>query len=138
MHWGPGAEDLYGWAGPDVLGRSILEVTPTVSSAATATEIMTGLVEGGSWSGIVELRRRIFGGIGVATDDPKRVFIEPDLNFLASMADVIGSVIEREELDRLKSEFVSTVSYELRTPLSSVLAPVRPAPSPPNRPTGSK
>lgn len=289
VHWGPGAEELYGWTGPEVLGRSILEVTPTVSSAATAAEIMTGLVEGGSWSGIVELRRRdgstflaevtdtpvmdaeghmtaiigisfdvsereaaksrlervlhertvqtreqaavlevgqaalggaagrdviadavrsvvetlgvhrsavfsyrdaigvmvpeaafpagvahpsmpssagdgsiwsdalndlspvllqpseceelfpgtspggcgvwatitvrdrIFGGIGVATDDPMRVFTEHDLNFVASMAYVIGSVIQREELDRLKSEFVSTVSHELRTPLSSVL-----------------
>jgi signal transduction histidine kinase len=57
----------------------------------------------------------------VATDDPTRVFTEHDLNFVASMAYVIGSVIQREELDRLKSEFVSTVSHELRTPLSSVL-----------------
>ena len=287
LYWGPAAEVLYGWTAPEVVGRSILEVTPTVSSATTAAEVMARLVEGGSWSGIVELKRRdgttflaevtdtpvmdaeghltaiigissdvsdreaakarlesllgertvqareqaavvelgraalagsaggdviaaavssvvetlrvnrsavfvyenvagvlvpeaacpagganpsvasapgdgsiwadalsdarpvalqpsecrdlfrvgggrgvwatinvrhrIFGGIAVATDDPLRVFTEHDMNFVASIAYVIGSVIEREELDRLKSEFVSTVSHELRTPLASVL-----------------
>lgn len=287
LYWSPAAEDLYGWTAPEVIGRSILDVTPTVSSATTAAEVMARLVEGGTWSGIVELQRRdgsmflaevtdtpvmdaeghltaiigtssdvsdregakarlervlgertvqareqaavaklgsaalagsaagdviaaavtsvvetlgvdrsavfayrdasgvmvpeaacpagganpsvasdegdrsiwndvlkdarpvalspsecddlfpsgggrgvwatinvrhrIFGGIGVATDDPMRVFTEHDLNFVASMAYVIGSVIEREELDKLKSGFVSTVSHELRTPLSSVL-----------------
>jgi signal transduction histidine kinase len=33
----------------------------------------------------------------------------------------LGSIIERAELDRLKSEFVWTVSHEPRPPLSSVL-----------------
>ncbi|HVL06976.1 MAG TPA: PAS domain S-box protein [Acidimicrobiales bacterium] len=289
LYWGPGAEKLYGWPAPEVLGRSILEVTPTVSSSSSAAEIMALLTQGKSWSGIVELQRRdgstflaqvadtpvlderermtaligissdvtereaakdrlehllaertvqakeqaavlslgraalagaagtdviaasvasvvetlaadrsavfayradertlvpeavspsaaatpslsvaagegsiwpsalsdirpvvldaldalalfptasfggrgvwvtitvrhrVFGGIAISSDDPTRIFSEHDLNFLASVATVIGSVIEREELDRLKSEFVSTVSHELRTPLASVL-----------------
>ncbi|MDP1806143.1 MAG: PAS domain-containing protein, partial [Acidimicrobiales bacterium] len=35
LYWGPGAEVLYGWTATEVIGRSILEVTPTVSSATS-------------------------------------------------------------------------------------------------------
>ena len=101
---------------------ALSDIRPVLLDSLDAHDLFpTGSFGGrGVWVTIT-VRQRVFGGIGISSDDPARVFSEHDLNFLASVATVIGSVIEREELDRLKSEFVSTVSHELRTPLASVL-----------------
>lgn len=69
----------------------------------------------------ITVRHRTHGALVVGTDDPGRAFTDHERNFLASVANVIGSVMERAELDQLKSDFVSTVSHELRTPVTSIL-----------------
>lgn len=51
LYWGSGAEALYAWKAPEVLGRSILDVTPTDLSRTEAERIMRALQEGRSWSG---------------------------------------------------------------------------------------
>ena len=51
LYWGSGAEALYAWKAPEVLGRSILDVTPTDLSRTEAERIMRMLQEGRSWSG---------------------------------------------------------------------------------------
>jgi signal transduction histidine kinase len=68
----------------------------------------------------------------------ERRYIEPDLNLLRRAAAAAGTVLERidliqaaaaeaqarrqaEELDRLKSDFLSRVAHDLRTPLASIL-----------------
>jgi PAS domain S-box-containing protein len=50
-YWGAGAVALYGWEAAEVLGRSIVEVTPSQTSRAQAEEIMASLATGKSWSG---------------------------------------------------------------------------------------
>ncbi|HVL05807.1 MAG TPA: PAS domain S-box protein [Acidimicrobiales bacterium] len=73
----------------------------------------------GVWATIT-VRHRVYGGL-VVSAAPERVFTEHERNFLASVVNVIGSVMERDELDEMKSDFVSTVSHELRTPVTSIL-----------------
>jgi PAS domain S-box-containing protein len=51
VHWSPAAQTLYGWSPDEVLGRSVLEVTPSEVSRAQATEIMSTLAAGEVWSG---------------------------------------------------------------------------------------
>ncbi len=51
MYWGAGAEALYVWTAPEVLGRNILDVTPTDLSRAEGEQILQVLRAGASWSG---------------------------------------------------------------------------------------
>ena len=57
-YWNRFAEALYGWQADEVLGRSILEVTPALNSHAEAAEIMSCLQAGESWSGEFLVQRR--------------------------------------------------------------------------------
>ncbi|HWI04550.1 MAG TPA: ATP-binding protein, partial [Acidimicrobiales bacterium] len=74
----------------------------------------------GVWATIT-VRQRVYGGLVVSAGATQRDLTEHERNFLASVANVIGSVMERDELDEMKSDFVSTVSHELRTPVTSIL-----------------
>ncbi|MEK6975746.1 MAG: PAS domain-containing protein [Candidatus Thermoplasmatota archaeon] len=57
-YWGAGAVALYGWTAEEVLGRPIVEVTPSQTSRAQAEEIMTRLAAGKSWSGECVVSRK--------------------------------------------------------------------------------
>ena len=57
-YWGAGAVALYGWTADEVLGRSIVEVTPSQTSRARAEEIMASLASGKAWSGEFVVRRK--------------------------------------------------------------------------------
>jgi PAS domain S-box-containing protein len=56
--WNRAAEKLYGWRATEVMGRSILEVTPTADSATEATAIMASLKLGEKWAGEFQVRHR--------------------------------------------------------------------------------
>lgn len=58
IYWNHFAEKLYGWTSEEVVGRSILEITPAFSSAEQAAEIMEPLGRGENWTGEFPVRRR--------------------------------------------------------------------------------
>ena len=58
LYWNRFAEKLYGWRSEEVLGRSVLDVTPAEQSAEQASEILSQLKQAGSWSGEITLRRK--------------------------------------------------------------------------------
>ncbi|MDT7689552.1 MAG: hypothetical protein QOE46_2311 [Acidobacteriota bacterium] len=57
-YWNRHAERVYGWKAEETIGRSILEVTPAETSTEQAAEIMLRLMEGETWSGEFNVRRR--------------------------------------------------------------------------------
>jgi len=57
-YWGGGAEEVFGWAPQEVLGRDVLEVTPAEDTVGQAREIMKKLRAGGSWLGEFSVRRK--------------------------------------------------------------------------------
>jgi PAS domain S-box-containing protein len=57
-YWNHFAEKLYGWQASEVVGRDILEVTPTDATREQAQEIMERISAGESWAGELEMRRR--------------------------------------------------------------------------------
>lgn len=58
VYWNLGAEVLYGWPAADVVGRNILDVTPSDMSAAQGEGIMKALQKGHTWTGEFSARTR--------------------------------------------------------------------------------
>jgi PAS domain S-box-containing protein len=50
-HWNAGAERLYGWSRPEVLGRPITELTVGPEDETVAEAIMQSVRESGRWEG---------------------------------------------------------------------------------------
>jgi PAS domain S-box-containing protein len=100
-YWNRFAEELYGWSAQDVLGRSIVDVTPSEGFRERADEIMAELKAGKSWSGeflvrrrdgtsfpamvtntpVYDEARRLVGIIGVSMDVTERRRAEESLRF---------------------------------------------------------
>src|SRR3712207_7605308 len=59
VYWNRAAEQTYGWSAKEVMGRSIVEVTPSEELGERAEAIMSELVAGGRW----------FGGLGEDTSE---------------------------------------------------------------------
>ena len=58
IYWNRAAEVLYGWSATEVMGRSVVEITPSEELIDRAEEIMSELAAGRSWSGEMEVRRK--------------------------------------------------------------------------------
>ena len=58
LFWNGAAEELYGWAAAEAVGRDIAEVTVPKVSQQAAAEIMEALREGRPWSGGFPVQRR--------------------------------------------------------------------------------
>ncbi|HKJ78683.1 MAG TPA: PAS domain S-box protein, partial [Prolixibacteraceae bacterium] len=56
IYWNKAAEELYKWKSKEVVGRSILEVTPSTTTKKQAEEIMASLKNGDSWEGEFEVK----------------------------------------------------------------------------------
>jgi PAS domain S-box-containing protein len=57
IYWNRAAEELYGWSKEEVMGRPIVEVTPSEQMLERAEEIMSELRAGRSWSGEFVVQR---------------------------------------------------------------------------------
>lgn len=96
-------------------GREIQRIFPGVRSLALV----------GMWD---QTRSRWFAACAIWTYSPLRVFsVEFEANYLAAFCDVIMAEVHRLEAlnsDRAKSDFISTISHELRSPLHGILGSV--------------
>jgi PAS domain S-box-containing protein len=82
--WNAAAEELYGWRAEEVLGRSIVEVTPTSLSRDEAGEIMRRLAKGVTWSGTFQVQHKDGSGFHV------RVMDTPVRNAAGELEGIIG------------------------------------------------
>lgn len=51
VYWNRGASELYGWPEADVIGRNVLEITPSTMSVEQGKRILELLQNGHTWSG---------------------------------------------------------------------------------------
>ena len=113
IYWNPFAEKLYGWTSAEVLGRRVLDVTPTETSHKQAEEIMVSLMKDESLSGEFWVRRRdgqsipvhvtnspirdeqnqLIGIIGISTDITEQKKVEQALKLSAMVYQAIGEAI---------------------------------------------
>ena len=116
--WNAAAEELYGWAESEVIGRLITTVTPGPASEQEAREIMDALGRGDSWRGTFPVRRKdgttflaevtdtpifddektLIGIVGVSLDLSARLRAEERARFVADAARVLAAPLTPDEV----------------------------------------
>jgi PAS domain S-box-containing protein len=123
-YWNRFAEKLYGWSAAEAVGVNILDLTPAQTTVEQASEIMSHLRAGRSWSGEFLVRRKDGTTFpALVTDSP----IYDDEGSLVGMVGVSFDVGERkraeESLRRANDELEKRVeqrTYELTTANASL------------------
>lgn len=94
IYWNKFAEALYGWPAAEATGRNIMEVTPAEAALDQATEIMSRLTAGKSWTGEILVRRRD------GTTFPALVTDSPIYDDKGALIGIIGASIDISERKR--------------------------------------
>src|SRR3954469_4182773 len=96
IYWNQAAQRLYGWSEEEVLGRSIMEITPSEELVERAEEIMSELQDGKSWSGKFEVSRKD------GTSFPAMVTNTPVHDEQETLVAIIGVSMDITELKKLE------------------------------------
>lgn len=101
IYWNRCAERLYGWPAAEVLGHSVVEVTPSETSMEQAQALMANLQAGVSWSGEFAVRRRDGSSFpALVTDSP----VVDETGRLIGIVGVSMDITERKAAERALQE----------------------------------
>ena len=94
-YWNRAAETLYGWRADEVVGRSVMDVTPAEQSREQAEAIMACLRAGQKWSGEFVVRRR--------DGTPFRAFVTdtPVIDAAGRLTGIVGVSVDVSERHRV-------------------------------------
>ncbi|MBN9669770.1 ATP-binding protein [Roseibium aggregatum] len=115
----PSCERMFGYKAKDIIGRNVKVLMKPED--ARHHDMFLSRFQAGQGGKSIDLIREL-----EAVNRSGRVFpIELGTSTVtvdgkAKFSGVIRDISERQEIDRLRREFVSTVSHELRTPLTSI------------------
>src|SRR4030042_1347259 len=106
IYWNHAAEQVYGWQEAEVLGRSIVDVTPAEPSQEQAANIMNRLIAGESWSGEF-LAKSTDGTIfpAIVTDAP----ITNDIGEVMGIIGVSTDISEQKWMQEVFNEAIAKV-----------------------------
>jgi len=119
VYWNPFAEELYGWSADEVIGRSIVEITVPPDAEHAASEIVTLLKSGASWSGEFKVLRKD-GTVVVAwvTDSP--VFNESGT--LIAIVGVSHDLSERKQTEAVYEKTREELEFRVQQRTSELNA----------------
>jgi two-component system, chemotaxis family, CheB/CheR fusion protein len=117
IYWNAPAERMFGWGTDEVLGRNILEVTPSSQTLDEATSIMEALQKGERWRGEIVLQRK--GGEvfpAHVTNSP----VEDDTGALIAIVGVSIDMSDRWEADQHKMLLLAEYRHRIKNTLANV------------------
>jgi PAS domain S-box-containing protein len=139
LSWNRGAQELYGWSAEEATGALLHELLHTQIDGSRE-EFDRALSVHGSWEGelrqVTKLGRRILVRSRSVLKEGRRGVSQVILEINTDITEQKRNAEERErlltalrdqnaqlrELDRVKDEFVASVSHEVRTPVASLRA----------------
>src|SRR5918995_791922 len=99
IYWNRAAVELYGWSKKEVMGRPIVEVTPSEQMLERAEEIMSELRAGRSWSGEFVVQRKDGSTFpAMVTDTP----LHDEQGNLAGIIGVSTDITEIKQMEELR------------------------------------
>jgi PAS domain S-box-containing protein len=119
-YWNPAAERLYGWPAAEVLGRSILEITPAESVREDAAEILERLRAGEQWEGEFTVRRKDGEVLTAWVVDTPVFGAAGELVGIVGVSSDVTERKRREERVRERADLVATLQ-RIGTALASEL-----------------
>jgi diguanylate cyclase (GGDEF)-like protein/PAS domain S-box-containing protein len=105
IYWNRAAESLYGWSVEEVMGRSIVEITPSEDLVERADEIMTELTRGSSWTGEFTTRRKNGTTFPALVTDTPVHDEQGNLVAIIGVSTNITEIKQTEELRRSEERF---------------------------------
>lgn len=115
-----GAEKIFGYSAAEVIGQPLDILLPLRSITAHRKHVSDFDDSTGQARRMGE-RRRIFGRRKDGTEFPAEASISClSLGEEKIFTVILRDVTDRQQIERMKDEFVSVVSHELRTPLTSI------------------
>ena len=105
IYWNRAAESLYGWSVEEVMGRSIVEITPSEELVERADEIMTELTRGSSWTGEFTTRRKNGTTFPALVTDTPVHDEQGNLVAIIGVSTNITEIKQTEELRRSEERF---------------------------------
>jgi PAS domain S-box-containing protein len=126
--WNTGAQRIYGYAPDEIVGRhfSLLFTEKDRADQVPREVLREAVAAGRSEAKLSRVRKDAVQFLGDVTIDP--IYDEDGL--LVGFAKVTRDITEQERLAWLQNEFVSVVTHELRTPVTSLLGAIELARSP--------
>jgi PAS domain S-box-containing protein len=118
--WNGHAEYLLGWRREDALGKSLADLLVPPRYHHSYVSAMARYAETGDADFLKRRAERL-----VVRRDGKEIPVEMTIGLIkVNNAEFFGAFLhdisKRQEIQRMKNEFVSTVSHELRTPLTAI------------------
>lgn len=117
LHWNQGAEKLYGYNEKEILQKPASLIVPDDIKDERA-KIIKRVFQGEKIIGYHTLRKRKDGTlVNVSlTISP----IKDSHGIVTSRSTIARDITKEEQIDRMKSEFISLASHQLRTPLTAM------------------
>lgn len=116
--WSRGAEALFGWASTEALGKKVHELCVPEDQKESDSRLTKEAIEKGVARADDAVR---------AAKDGRRVPVATTITLVRDeegtpfgIVRILRDITRAKELERLKAEFVTLVTHELRTPMTSI------------------